>query len=73
MSRLYLKAHSDTRKTEITARGHERIEVNIYWGSADDSKNAVSLIVDWPKGADKPMIYINHRHGLEPQIRPLSV
>ena len=59
MSRLYLKAHSDARKTEITARGHERIEATIYWGSASDSKEAASILVSWPKGRNKPIITVN--------------
>ncbi|KKK45401.1 hypothetical protein LCGC14_3165610, partial [marine sediment metagenome] len=59
MSRLYLIARSDARKTEITARGHQRIEATIYWGSASDSKEAASILVSWPKGHNKPIVTVH--------------
>ena len=59
MSRLHLKAASDAGKTEITARGHQRIEATIYYGSASVSRKAASLLVSWPKGATKPIITIS--------------
>ena len=59
MSRLYLKGRSDARKTEITARGHQRIDVALFWGSASDSKEAASISVIWPKGDALPMVIVH--------------
>jgi hypothetical protein len=63
MSRLYLKGSSDSRKTPITSRGHEEINLGLLYGSAHDSRVAVyalirynsvserfSLQLDLPKG-----------------------
>ena len=67
MSRLYLRATSDARKTEITARGHEAIEATIYWGSASNSKEAARIKVIWPQGGevDRPRVFIETGEGVE--------
>jgi hypothetical protein len=65
MSRLYLRGASDARTNLITARGHQRVSTAIYYGSREDSKLAIEVIVDYPKGAKKPSITICQAGGLD--------
>ena len=37
MSALYMKGVSDARKTPVTARGHKGLEVQLFYGSRDNS------------------------------------
>jgi len=57
--------YSDSRKTTLTTRGHQEISVDINWGSKGDSRRAVSVIVNWPKGAEKPIVHIHKAGELE--------
>ena len=45
MSKLYLKAFSDARQTELTSRGHRNIYATIYYGSKENSKQAGQIQV----------------------------
>ena len=56
MSRLYIKASSDARQSEITARGNEKITGLITWGHKDSPKTAFNFDVTWTKENDKPSI-----------------
>lgn len=58
MSRLYLKAMSDSRKSEVTSRGHQEITASLYWGSKHDSKLAVRVTLKWSKENDEPTAYV---------------
>jgi hypothetical protein len=54
MSRLYLKANSDTRKNQVTSQGNEEVTASIYWGSKGNSMLAATVTVFWPKGSETP-------------------
>jgi hypothetical protein len=58
MSRLYAWLDSDTRKNRITSRGHEEILLRVNYGSSSDSRKLIDVRVYWPKGADKPEVFI---------------
>lgn len=62
MSRLYMRARSDTRGTEVTSTGHEFLEFEIYYGSARDSVKLAVVTVRWPKGTDRPTIEVTERN-----------
>jgi hypothetical protein len=48
MSRLYVWLDTDTIKTTRTARGNERAEIQINYGSKDDSIPLCSIEVYYP-------------------------
>lgn len=56
MSRLYAWINSDTRKTELTTEGNERIDLQVNYGSKDNSKYLCELIVAWKKGDVVPTV-----------------
>ena len=58
MSRLYMWAESDMRKTELTMRGNKFIEVTIHYGSRYDSRLAVQILVEYPKNNETPHIHL---------------
>lgn len=58
MSRLYAWIKSDMRKTTLTTRGNEHIEVTINYGSKYNSKLAVQIEVIYRENADKPIIKV---------------
>lgn len=68
MSRLYSKIKTDTRKTLNTTGGNGEIESAIYYGSANDSKLAVSTQVIYPKGNDKPYVLIIAGEGIDVKV-----
>jgi len=65
MSRLYMWAESDMRKTDLTARGNKYIEVTINYGSRCDSKTAIIVRVDFPRNALRPKITMYVSHSVE--------
>lgn len=64
MTRLYLKMSSDTAKTIKTMTGHQEIEINLFWGSAGNSKRAGKINLDWPKGRDSPTLTVDVGEGV---------
>lgn len=65
MSRLYLKANSDTRKTTITSRAHKELGARILWGSKHEPKLAVETYVEYPKDAEQPHVHIEIGENVE--------
>jgi len=65
MSRLYSILDTDAIRTTHTARGHTSVCWQCNFGSAGDSKKAVSVNVFWPKDQDEPKVYITHSKKLE--------
>ena len=59
MSRLYAWIESDTRKTTLTTRGNEWIYIRVHYGSKYDSKKAVVVTVQFPKGEKEPIVEIS--------------
>ena len=57
MSRLYAWIEND-KGQERTLRGHERIEARINYGSKQDSKLAVRVVVNWDEGDERPKVHI---------------
>jgi len=70
MSRLYAWIESDTRKTEVTSRGHGFINAKINYGGKDDSKPAVRLSVVWDETKNEPMITVETAKGLRLTVNP---
>ena len=58
MSRLYMWAESDMRKTYLTMRGKKFIEVRIHYGSKYNSKLAVQILVEYPENEETPHIHL---------------
>ena len=58
MSRLYYMLDSDSRQNLVTSCGHMKGELTIRYGSAYDSKVALHVRVDYPKGAETPTLII---------------
>lgn len=58
MSRLYLKAGSDTNNNLKTMTGHEEISVNLLWGSVGRSLKAATIYLDWTKGSEVPTLTV---------------
>ncbi len=59
MSRLYLEAASDTRKTTVTSKGHQNIRGHILYGSKDKLKKVIYFDVRWPDNEDVPTVYVD--------------
>lgn len=64
MSRLYMTAKSDSRRTPLTSRGHQNIEVEIRWGSRSNSKILCILDVNWQREADKPTVHMTLENNM---------
>jgi hypothetical protein len=58
MSRLYLKAFSHTRKTQLTSRGHECLDVEVLWGSKKNPKTVFVAQVTWRKSSKLPVLWL---------------
>lgn len=72
MSRLYARTHSDRRKTDATAGANEVVKSNHYWGSANDSHQAVSVITTWHRSKDKPTVTVVLGYGVNYQVLDVS-
>lgn len=75
MSRLYIKTRSDIGKG--TGKGaSEKCKVEIYWGSAGDSKLLGSLEAYWRKGESEPnnlhIITGESQNPIDPEILTYS-
>lgn len=57
MSRIYLTANSDSRKTKITSTGRKRVSATLFYGSADNSRFAGSIGIKWDD-QEKPTLFI---------------
>lgn len=64
MARLYVWINSDTRKTELTTGGDKEIMIKVNYGSKEDSKKALRVIVQYPTLEAKPIIEIQTAEGL---------
>lgn len=58
MARLYLWADSDTNTKSKTMTGDEEMHITINFGSKDNSKRLMTVSVLYPKGTDRPKIYV---------------
>lgn len=56
MTRLYMKGHSDLRKS-FGSGGSESMELDIFWGSPRDSKLLAHIEVKYPKKSKTPFLY----------------
>jgi len=61
MSRLYCWIESDTRKTMLTTRANKSLILTVNYGSKNNSKCAVNVIVQYPKDAKKPRVLIDNK------------
>lgn len=68
MARLYTKVSTD-RVQEHGHLGNERMDVELRYGSKEDSKLIIGCKVYWEKGTDKPLVKICK--GLEERIEYL--
>ena len=64
MSRLYAWIEND-KGQERTLRGDTSISTQINYGSKEDSKLAVRVRIEYPKGNDKPKIYLTIAEEIE--------
>lgn len=64
MSRLWIEHNTDKRGHG----GKNHASCSIYYGSATDSKLAISIFVDWLDGADKPIVEIKKGKGISPRF-----
>jgi hypothetical protein len=69
MSRLYSILDTDAIRTTHTARGHTSVCWQCNFGSAGNSKKAVSVNVFWPKDSEKPQIHITISKQLESETQ----
>jgi len=58
MSRLY--AWTANEKSVATKTGNKFIDVQINWGSANNSKKAIRVIVRWEEGEEKPQVHFTN-------------
>jgi len=65
MSRLYLKATSDTRDTVLTKTGTQELTASVYWGSRSSSQLAGRIYVQWPKDAKEPTVFFASGDNIE--------
>jgi len=56
LSRLYIKHKSD--RSKAAHRANEKVEIEVRYGSAKDSKSAIRAVVLYPKGNVNPEISI---------------
>lgn len=63
MTRLFLKAFSDTCKNK-TMTGHESQCVEVYYGSKKNSMRACKVWITYPKGQERPLIQIATTEGI---------
>lgn len=61
MSRLYAWLNTDMIKTTKTARGNEKIDIRVHYGSKDDSKPLLNIFVNYPKNSEIPEVSIWQR------------
>ncbi len=67
MSRMYGTLTGDSVK-ERTLGGSESMEAQINWGSRDNSRKAVNVLVTWGNGEDAPTVYVSTGSGIKELI-----
>lgn len=65
MSKLYLRGRSDARKTPIKSRGHKYIDLELFYGSAGDSRLMVSVRMNIPDDTGKATLWIDGNKAKE--------
>jgi len=72
MSRLYAWLRSDKSDTERTKEGHERIEVQVNYGSKTKSLYVGEMVVTWHKGEEKPSVRFLISSGIEYEVNHVN-
>jgi len=70
MSRLYIVLSTDM-SAQVSRRANKALNLAVNYGSKADSKEALRISVDYPKGATVPNIVIVDRVGatiLKPKV-----
>ena len=65
MARLFARLQSDKVQKSKTVTGNDFMRFRAFWGSADKSKSAVRVIVEYRKEWDRPHVQITIPKGVD--------
>ena len=68
MSNLYMRTHTDMRDKPATARANKKVSTIHSWGSANESKKAVTITTRWDKETPKPTIVVELEQGVAYEV-----
>jgi len=68
MARLYLVANSDTRKEPISSTGKNRMRVELYYGSVENSQLVAEIKLKWSDHDQVPTLEVRPSRAITLEV-----